>query len=79
MLYILRSRLRCRLGLVLHAYTWTPEDSSLVPEGCASSSGRRLVDWEPGRSPRAGVDFWSLVELQSLGVRCDVLRGVAYL
>ncbi|RWV89057.1 hypothetical protein BHE74_00033641 [Ensete ventricosum] len=54
-------------------------DSSLAPKGCASSSRCRLVDQEPWRSPRAGVDFWSLVELQSLGVRCDVPIGVAYL
>ncbi|RWW21745.1 hypothetical protein GW17_00014087 [Ensete ventricosum] len=56
--------------------TW---DSSLVPEGCANSSGRRLVDREPGRSPHAGVNFWSLVELQPLGVRCNVSMRVVYL
>ncbi|RRT85947.1 hypothetical protein B296_00002288 [Ensete ventricosum] len=38
-----------------------------------------LVDREPGRSPRAGVDFGSLVELQPLGVRCDISWGVAHL
>ncbi|RWW59641.1 hypothetical protein BHE74_00033415 [Ensete ventricosum] len=74
--YILR--LRCRLDLVLLAYTWTLGDSSLAPEGCANSSGRRLVDREPGWSPHAGV-FWFLAKLQSLEVRCDVPRGVAYL
>ncbi|RZS25752.1 hypothetical protein BHM03_00058996 [Ensete ventricosum] len=46
-----------RLGLVLAAYTWTLEGSSLALEGCASSLGRRLVDREPGWSSRAGVDF----------------------
>ncbi|RWV79818.1 hypothetical protein GW17_00058994 [Ensete ventricosum] len=29
--------------------------------------------------PHAKVDFWFLVELQSLEVYCDVLRGVVYL
>ncbi|RWW14210.1 hypothetical protein GW17_00022037 [Ensete ventricosum] len=72
-------RLRCHLSLVLSAYTWTPEDSSLAAEGCASSSGCQLVDREHRRSSRAGVDFWSLVELQPLRVRCDVPRGVAHL
>ncbi|RRT38187.1 hypothetical protein B296_00044061 [Ensete ventricosum] len=60
---LLAISMRCHLGLVLFAYTWTPEDSSLAAEGCASSSGCQLVDREPGRSSRAGVDFWSLVEL----------------
>ncbi|RWW38890.1 hypothetical protein BHE74_00055833, partial [Ensete ventricosum] len=44
--------------------------------GC--SSGRRLMDWKPRRSPYAGVDLWSLVELQLLVVCCDVWRGIAY-
>ncbi|RWW48345.1 hypothetical protein BHE74_00045585, partial [Ensete ventricosum] len=52
------------------------ERSILKAYNC--SSGRRLVDWEPRRSPHAGVDFWSLVELQQPGVCCDVLGGVAY-
>ncbi|RRT70933.1 hypothetical protein B296_00008923 [Ensete ventricosum] len=78
MLYIYILRLRCRLGLVLPAYTWALGDSSLVPEGCVGSSGHRLVGREPGRSPQAGADLWSLVELQSLKVYYDALGGVVY-
>ncbi|RRT42428.1 hypothetical protein B296_00057136, partial [Ensete ventricosum] len=79
-LYILHAEAEVspRLG-TLPTYIWTSGDFSLVPEGCASSLGRRLVDLEPGRSPCAGVDFWSLVELQPLGVHYNVSRGVAYL
>ncbi|RRT46420.1 hypothetical protein B296_00046420 [Ensete ventricosum] len=70
-------RLRCRLGLVMSAYTWTPEDCSLAPEGCVGSLGHRLVDRELGRSSHVGISFWSLVELQPLGVCCDVPGGQA--
>ncbi|RWV89086.1 hypothetical protein GW17_00048786 [Ensete ventricosum] len=52
-------------------YTWTPNDSSLALKRCASSSGCQLVDRKPGQSPHAEANFWSLVELQSLRVRCD--------
>ncbi|RZS19938.1 hypothetical protein BHM03_00052401 [Ensete ventricosum] len=52
----------------MSAYTWTPEDSSLAPEGCVGSLGHRLVDRELGRSSHVGISFWSLVELQPLGV-----------
>ncbi|RWW48058.1 hypothetical protein BHE74_00045905 [Ensete ventricosum] len=48
-------------------------------KGYASSSERRLVDREPRQLPRARVDFWSLVELQSLGVCCEIPRRVDYL
>ncbi|RWW57309.1 hypothetical protein BHE74_00035934 [Ensete ventricosum] len=54
------------------------EISSLAPERCASSSRCWLGGWEPKQSPYARFDFWSLVELQSLEVCCDVLGGVAY-
>ncbi|RZS00326.1 hypothetical protein BHM03_00030037 [Ensete ventricosum] len=53
-------------------------DFLLSPEGCTSSLGRRLVDRESGRSSGVVVNFWSLVELQSLGVYCDIPRGVVY-
>ncbi|RRT51754.1 hypothetical protein B296_00028809 [Ensete ventricosum] len=46
--YVLR--LKCSLGMVLLAYTWALEDSLLALEGCAGSSGRRLVDREPKQS-----------------------------
>ncbi|RWV90709.1 hypothetical protein GW17_00047066 [Ensete ventricosum] len=68
--------LRCRLNMVLPVYALG--DSSLAPEGCAGSSGHRLAGREPRRSPHDRVDLWSLVELQSRGVCCDVTRGVAY-
>ncbi|RRT47306.1 hypothetical protein B296_00023329 [Ensete ventricosum] len=57
-------------------YTWTPGGSLLAFEGCISSSGCWLVDRELGLSPCARVDLWSLVELQPLGVRCDIPRGL---
>ncbi|RZS19428.1 hypothetical protein BHM03_00051836 [Ensete ventricosum] len=53
-------------------------DSSLALEGCVSSLERRLVDRGPEWSPHTGVDFWSLVELQSLGVCYNILERVAY-
>ncbi|RRT54879.1 hypothetical protein B296_00026431 [Ensete ventricosum] len=59
-------------------YTWMPGNSSLAPEGCASSSEYRLVDREPRWSPHARVNFWSFVELQSLRVCCDIPERVAY-
>ncbi|RZS19865.1 hypothetical protein BHM03_00052313 [Ensete ventricosum] len=31
-----------------------------------------------GQLPHAGVDLWSLIELHSLRVYCDVPKGVAY-
>ncbi|RWW52163.1 hypothetical protein BHE74_00041443, partial [Ensete ventricosum] len=68
----------CRLGLVLPVYTWTLVDSLLTPEGCVGSLGHRLVDQGFERSPHIGVNFWFLVELQLLGVCCNVLKGVAY-
>ncbi|RWV77701.1 hypothetical protein GW17_00061431, partial [Ensete ventricosum] len=71
--------LRCHLGLVLPVYTWTPESSSLAPKGRASSLGRQLADQEPEQSPRVGVNFWSLVDLQPLIICYDVSRGVANL
>ncbi|RWV89064.1 hypothetical protein GW17_00048808 [Ensete ventricosum] len=67
----------CHLSLVLLVYTWMPGNSSLAPEGCASSSGCRLVDREPRWSPHARVNFWSFVELQSLRVCCDIPERVA--
>ncbi|RWW51754.1 hypothetical protein BHE74_00041876 [Ensete ventricosum] len=57
---------------------WALRDSSLAPEGRANSSRCRSVGRELGQSSHAGVDFWSLVELQLSGVCCDVLGGVAY-
>ncbi|RWW06962.1 hypothetical protein GW17_00029676 [Ensete ventricosum] len=66
------------LGLILPTYTWTPRDSSLMPEGCANSSGRRLVGQGTKWSSHANIYFWSLGELQSLGVYCDVLGGVVH-
>ncbi|RWW69005.1 hypothetical protein BHE74_00023426 [Ensete ventricosum] len=66
------------LGLILPTYTWTPRDSSLTPEGCANSSGRRLVGQGTKWSSHANIYFWSLGELQSLGVCCDVLGGVVH-
>ncbi|RZR78011.1 hypothetical protein BHM03_00003232 [Ensete ventricosum] len=78
MLYILRTEAEVSPRLGSARVHMSAQDSSLVPEGCASSSGRRLVYREPKRSPHAGVDFWSLVELQPPGVCCDVPRGVAY-
>ncbi|RWW13502.1 hypothetical protein GW17_00022768 [Ensete ventricosum] len=79
MLYILRTKVEVspRLGAA-HVHM-DARGFFVGAERCASSSTRRLVNQEPERSPRAGVNFWSLVELQSLGVHCDVPRGVAYL
>ncbi|RRT83651.1 hypothetical protein B296_00004922 [Ensete ventricosum] len=79
LLYILHieAKVSPRLGTAL--YTRTPGDSSMVPKGCASSLRCWLIDREPRRSPRIGVDIWSLVELQLLEVLCDVSMGVAYL
>ncbi|RZS27895.1 hypothetical protein BHM03_00061431, partial [Ensete ventricosum] len=68
----------CRLGLVLPVYTCAFGFSSLAPKGYASSLGFWLVVREPRQSPSAGVDFLSLVELQLLGVCCDISRGVIY-
>ncbi|RRT46799.1 hypothetical protein B296_00040561 [Ensete ventricosum] len=59
--------------MILPAHTWVLRHSSLATEGCASSSGCRLVGWEPGRSSHAKVDFRSLVELQLPGVCFNVL------
>ncbi|RWW54877.1 hypothetical protein BHE74_00038518 [Ensete ventricosum] len=55
------------------------QDFLLSPEGCTSSLGHRLVDREPERSSGVVVNFWSLVELQPLGVYCDIPRGIVYL
>ncbi|RWW56325.1 hypothetical protein BHE74_00036965 [Ensete ventricosum] len=55
-----------------------PKDSLLALEGCVGSSSCHIVDREPRWSPHAGVDFWSFVELQPLGVDYDVPGGVAY-
>ncbi|RRT33874.1 hypothetical protein B296_00037536 [Ensete ventricosum] len=55
-----------------------PKDSLLALEGCVGSSSCHLVDREPRWSPHAGVDFWSFVELQPLGIDYDVPGGVAY-
>ncbi|RWW43901.1 hypothetical protein BHE74_00050388 [Ensete ventricosum] len=74
--YILR--LRCHLGLVLPVYIWMPEDFSLVPEGCAGSFECRLVDRGLVRLTHTRVNFWSLVDLQPLGVCYDVPERVAY-
>ncbi|RWW04722.1 hypothetical protein GW17_00032039 [Ensete ventricosum] len=85
MLYILHTELTCHLGLVLPAYIWmpedsslAPEDSSLAPEGCADSFECRLVDRGLGRLTHTRVNFWSLVDLQPLGVCYDVPKRVAY-
>ncbi|RRT39155.1 hypothetical protein B296_00056443 [Ensete ventricosum] len=64
--------------MVLLIYTWVLDNFLLTLERCASFSGRRLVGREPKRSTRAGVDFWSLVELQSFEVCYDIPEGVTY-
>ncbi|RWW59587.1 hypothetical protein BHE74_00033472 [Ensete ventricosum] len=54
------------------------DDFLLAFERCACFLGHRLVGREPKRSSRVGVDFWSLVELQSFEVCCDIPEGVTY-
>ncbi|RZS01854.1 hypothetical protein BHM03_00031801 [Ensete ventricosum] len=66
----------------MSAYYLSGKGSNVIPiwvsAACIGSFERRLVDRGPKRSSHAGVDFWSLVELQSLGVYCDVPKRVVY-
>ncbi|RZR94374.1 hypothetical protein BHM03_00023067 [Ensete ventricosum] len=73
-----RRALWCCLSLVLSVCTWAFEDFLLVSKGCVGSLGYRLVGWEPRRSPRARVDLWSLMKLQSFGICCNVSGEVTY-
>ncbi|RZS19224.1 hypothetical protein BHM03_00051595 [Ensete ventricosum] len=48
---------------MLYIFRTKVEVSPQLGIGYASSSRRRLVDYELERSPHAGVNLWSLVEL----------------